>query len=545
MDSIGPRLTGSPANRAANDWLVRTYTGVGHRREERAVRHLARLDARGEQRIDARLAARRARSRRRCIALERGDTGGRRHRRRRDHPARRRSRQRRLRALARRSEGKVRARVSMPQPTCRPDSDLKYWADSAGYQRRDGQRATASAARLGGARSRHRRQVNARRRCSRRSMAPASPACSRTAGRAAGASTRSSRRARQSVSRRSTLSCEDYGLLCRLADERAASARARRRRVDARAAASRRCSTPSRRSGAREKPNEYVMLSAHLDSWDGAQRRDGQRHRHDHHARGDAHPEAASIRSPKRTILVGHWSGEEEGEIGSRAFAADHPEVLRGCRRCSTRTTAPARSTPCRRTASSTRRHPRAVDVAACRRTSRDSITLMFPGVAHNESTDSDAFVCHARRRSSSTSSDWDVRRLHLAHQPRHVRQDHLRRCEAERDARRDVRVPGVGGSDARVANAARAADGSAHESADAPCRCAGNRRGAGRRHSGRRSRRGVCALSGLIVPSTHTTERDRCDVTPLRCCSPPLRSLSSRHPRQHRALATPSSRSR
>src|SRR5580692_13009088 len=29
MDSIGPRLTGSPANRAANDWLVRTYTAWG------------------------------------------------------------------------------------------------------------------------------------------------------------------------------------------------------------------------------------------------------------------------------------------------------------------------------------------------------------------------------------------------------------------------------------------------------------------------------------------------------------------------------------
>ena len=29
MDSIGPRLTGSPANRAANDWLVRTYQGWG------------------------------------------------------------------------------------------------------------------------------------------------------------------------------------------------------------------------------------------------------------------------------------------------------------------------------------------------------------------------------------------------------------------------------------------------------------------------------------------------------------------------------------
>ena len=29
MDSIGPRLTGSPANRAANDWLLRTYAAWG------------------------------------------------------------------------------------------------------------------------------------------------------------------------------------------------------------------------------------------------------------------------------------------------------------------------------------------------------------------------------------------------------------------------------------------------------------------------------------------------------------------------------------
>jgi Zn-dependent M28 family amino/carboxypeptidase len=34
--------------------------------------------------------------------------------------------------------------------------------------------------------------------------------------------------------------------------------------------------------------------------------------------------------NPKRTILVGHWSGEEQGLIGSRAFAADHPEIIRG-----------------------------------------------------------------------------------------------------------------------------------------------------------------------------------------------------------------------
>ena len=34
--------------------------------------------------------------------------------------------------------------------------------------------------------------------------------------------------------------------------------------------------------------------------------------------------------NPKRTILVGHWSGEEQGLNGSRAFAADHPEIVAG-----------------------------------------------------------------------------------------------------------------------------------------------------------------------------------------------------------------------
>jgi len=33
---------------------------------------------------------------------------------------------------------------------------------------------------------------------------------------------------------------------------------------------------------------------------------------------------------PKRTIIVGHWTGEEEGEVGSKAFTEDHPEVMKG-----------------------------------------------------------------------------------------------------------------------------------------------------------------------------------------------------------------------
>ena len=33
---------------------------------------------------------------------------------------------------------------------------------------------------------------------------------------------------------------------------------------------------------------------------------------------------------PRRTILVGHWGGEEQVTIGSLSFAEDHPEVITG-----------------------------------------------------------------------------------------------------------------------------------------------------------------------------------------------------------------------
>jgi hypothetical protein len=33
---------------------------------------------------------------------------------------------------------------------------------------------------------------------------------------------------------------------------------------------------------------------------------------------------------PRRTIMAGHWNGEEQGLIGSRAFAADHPDIVAG-----------------------------------------------------------------------------------------------------------------------------------------------------------------------------------------------------------------------
>jgi Zn-dependent M28 family amino/carboxypeptidase len=78
-----------------------------------------------------------------------------------------------------------------------------------------------------------------------------------------------------------------------------------------------------------EKPDEFVMLSAHFDSWDGSSGAT------DNGTGTLMAMEAmrilrAAYPQPKRTIIAGHWSSEEQGLNGSRAFAKDHPEVLRG-----------------------------------------------------------------------------------------------------------------------------------------------------------------------------------------------------------------------
>jgi hypothetical protein len=79
----------------------------------------------------------------------------------------------------------------------------------------------------------------------------------------------------------------------------------------------------------RELPDEYVLLSAHFDSWDGASGAT------DNGTGTVTMMEAmrilkATYPNPRRTLLVGHWNGEEQGLNGSRAFAAAHPEIVSG-----------------------------------------------------------------------------------------------------------------------------------------------------------------------------------------------------------------------
>ena len=76
-----------------------------------------------------------------------------------------------------------------------------------------------------------------------------------------------------------------------------------------------------------EKPDEYVILSAHFDSWDGGTGAT------DNGTGTLVMMEAIRILkkvypNPKRTILVGLWGSEEQGLNGSAAFVEDHPKIV-------------------------------------------------------------------------------------------------------------------------------------------------------------------------------------------------------------------------
>ncbi len=124
------------------------------------------------------------------------------------------------------------------------------------------------------------------------------------------------------------LSCEDYGLVYRLASRNQGP----RLRLTADAQA-----TPAEVPMVNvvaelrgiELPNEYVVLMAHLDSWHGATGAT------DNGTGTITMLEAMRILAqayprPRRTILVAHWGGEEQGALGSQSFAEDHAEVMAG-----------------------------------------------------------------------------------------------------------------------------------------------------------------------------------------------------------------------
>jgi Zn-dependent M28 family amino/carboxypeptidase len=123
------------------------------------------------------------------------------------------------------------------------------------------------------------------------------------------------------------LGCEDYGLVYRLAENSQGPV------LEVLADAEFQGEHPAYNTVAMirgsELPDEYVLLSAHFDSWDGGSGAT------DNGTGTITMLEAMRILSnvypnPKRTIVVGHWNSEEQGLNGSRAFAEDHPEIVEG-----------------------------------------------------------------------------------------------------------------------------------------------------------------------------------------------------------------------
>ena len=123
------------------------------------------------------------------------------------------------------------------------------------------------------------------------------------------------------------LSCEDYGLVYRLATNNQGPTL--RVQIDAEFLGEQPVSNTLAEIKGSSRAREYVMLSAHMDSWEASSGATDN-------ATGTIMMlEALRILKsigykPKRTILAGHWAGEEQGLNGSRSFVKDHPEVVSG-----------------------------------------------------------------------------------------------------------------------------------------------------------------------------------------------------------------------
>jgi carboxypeptidase Q len=78
----------------------------------------------------------------------------------------------------------------------------------------------------------------------------------------------------------------------------------------------------------REKPDEWVLVGGHLDSWDYG------RGAADNGVGATAVLEAARAiaalgRPPRRSIRFVLWGGEEPGQLGSQGYARSHPDEIR------------------------------------------------------------------------------------------------------------------------------------------------------------------------------------------------------------------------
>jgi len=325
FDSLGPRLTASPGMTAAQNWLVATYNALGitGRKEQYGTWRGWR---RGTTHVD--LVAPRVRSlEATMLAWSPGTARGR--------PVRApvvilpdAADSSAFAAWLPQARGKF-VLVSFAQPTCRPDDSWEKWATQSTADTLKARRTAA--------------QQAWQQRLQRTGYVTgggvaAAAALSRRLEAAGAVGVIGSfwsqgwgvQKIFQAYTDRAPVldvACEDYGLLYRLAENKQGPV------IEVTADAQAMGEVPvfnvvGEMKGA-QLPNEFVMLSAHFDSWDGGSGAT------DNGTGTLTMLEAMRILkvvypSPRRTILVGHWSGEEQGLNGSRGFVRDHPEIVDG-----------------------------------------------------------------------------------------------------------------------------------------------------------------------------------------------------------------------
>ena len=315
MDGIGPRLVGTPQMKQANDWAVAKYKswGINAKNEqwgewrgwERGTTHIDMISPRVKSLEGMQLAwspstAGKTVTGEVVLVPDLGDSNA-------------------FRQWLPSVKGKF-VLISMEQPTGRPDYNWEEYGTKESIEKMKKKRAEAT--------------ENWRNRISKTGYnARTLPAALEKAGAAgvvmsnwsAGFGVNKIFGAYTTKVPTIDIALEDYGLLYRLTESGA------KPRISVKADSKDLGMVPTFNTIAEikgtEKPDEYVILSAHFDSWDGGTGAT------DNGTGTLTMMEAMRILkkiypNPKRTILVGHWGSEEQGLNGSRAFVEDHPEIV-------------------------------------------------------------------------------------------------------------------------------------------------------------------------------------------------------------------------
>lgn len=315
LDVVGPRLVGTPQMKNAHDWAVKKYSGWGipARNEEwgkwkgweRGITHVDLISPR-IQSLEARQLAwspstgRKGVTAEVIILPEAKDSV--------DFASK-------LKAV----KGKF-VMISMPQPTGRPDYNWEEWATKESFEKMKSNRDS-----LGQLWEERLRNTGLSRRELPKALEDAGAEGIISSYWSRGFGVNKVFAAYTEEIPTIDVSLEDYGLLYRLAEN------GNNPEIKVVAESSELGDVPTFNTIAEikgtEKPEEYVILSAHFDSWDGATGAT------DNGTGTMVMMETMRILkklypNPKRTILVGHWGSEEQGLNGSRAFVKDHPQIV-------------------------------------------------------------------------------------------------------------------------------------------------------------------------------------------------------------------------